>query len=187
MSTTAQRVTHCLSVRNPWASLIVIGLKGIENRSWTTHYRGRIAIHASSKASEIEHYRGFIDDLPLVDDDEAARQIAEFLDDRFDAEDPENKIQSAVIGTAEIVAVHDAGAPDFNVAQLPEESPGYEMPPWQWASPAGSRYLWVLANPVAFATPIRCHGKLNLWRLGDELERQVASETERTLAAGPRW
>ena len=37
------------------------------------------------------------------------------------------------------------------------------------------------------ATPIRCHGKLNLWRLGDELERKVAAETERTLAAGPMW
>ena len=37
----------CLSVRQPWASLIVNGTKTIENRSWRTHYRGPLLIHAS--------------------------------------------------------------------------------------------------------------------------------------------
>jgi len=36
----------CLSVRQPWAWLIVHGHKDIENRSWVTKYRGRILIHA---------------------------------------------------------------------------------------------------------------------------------------------
>ena len=43
----ASAVTHCLSVRQPWASLIVSGFKSVENRSWKTDYRGTIAIHAS--------------------------------------------------------------------------------------------------------------------------------------------
>lgn len=38
---------RCLSVRQPWASLIVNGTKTIENRSWRTHYRGPLLIHAS--------------------------------------------------------------------------------------------------------------------------------------------
>lgn len=37
----------CLSVRQPWASLIVLGLKDVENRTWTTKYRGPLLIHAS--------------------------------------------------------------------------------------------------------------------------------------------
>ena len=41
------RVIRCLSVRQPWASLIVDGTKTIENRSWQTHYRGPLLIHAS--------------------------------------------------------------------------------------------------------------------------------------------
>lgn len=36
-----------LSVRQPWADLIVIGWKDIENRSRATHYRGPLLIHAS--------------------------------------------------------------------------------------------------------------------------------------------
>lgn len=36
-----------LSVRQPWAWLIAAGYKDIENRSWTTDFRGRIYIHAS--------------------------------------------------------------------------------------------------------------------------------------------
>ena len=36
-----------LSIRQPWAWLIVNGYKDIENRTWSTSYRGRIYIHAS--------------------------------------------------------------------------------------------------------------------------------------------
>ena len=35
-----------LSVRQPWAWLIVNGKKNIENRDWPTKFRGRIYIHA---------------------------------------------------------------------------------------------------------------------------------------------
>jgi hypothetical protein len=36
-----------LSVAQPWASAIAFAGKDIENRSWRTHYRGPLAIHAS--------------------------------------------------------------------------------------------------------------------------------------------
>lgn len=36
-----------LSIKQPWAWLIVRGLKDIENRQWLTNYRGDILIHAS--------------------------------------------------------------------------------------------------------------------------------------------
>ena len=42
-----------LSIRQPWASLIASGAKGIENRSWPTRYRGPILIHASQRADNI--------------------------------------------------------------------------------------------------------------------------------------
>jgi ASCH domain len=41
-----------LSVRQPWASLIVRGIKDLENRTWTTRYRGRLLIHASGTIDE---------------------------------------------------------------------------------------------------------------------------------------
>jgi len=40
-----------LSVMQPWATLIALGAKRIETRSWSTSYRGPLAIHASSRMS----------------------------------------------------------------------------------------------------------------------------------------
>jgi hypothetical protein len=45
---------RCLSVRQPWAWLIVNGHKLIENRKWPTRFRGRIWIHASKGMSRSE-------------------------------------------------------------------------------------------------------------------------------------
>ena len=45
-----------LSIVQPWASAIAFAGKNIENRSWRTHYRGPLAIHASGKL-----YRDFLD------------------------------------------------------------------------------------------------------------------------------
>jgi len=36
-----------LSIRQPWAYLITQGSKDIENRSWSTKYRGPFLVHAS--------------------------------------------------------------------------------------------------------------------------------------------
>lgn len=36
-----------LSIKQPWAWLIVNGFKDVENRTWGTYFRGRIMIHAS--------------------------------------------------------------------------------------------------------------------------------------------
>ena len=37
-----------LTIRNPWAELIVSGYKKYEFRSWKTNYRGKILIHSSA-------------------------------------------------------------------------------------------------------------------------------------------
>jgi ASCH domain len=42
-----------LSIKQPWASLIVHGLKDIENRTWRTNYRGPLLVHASLRSDDI--------------------------------------------------------------------------------------------------------------------------------------
>lgn len=39
----------CLSLRQPYAGLLVSGRKTIELRSWNTNFRGRFLVHASKK------------------------------------------------------------------------------------------------------------------------------------------
>ncbi|MBA3351215.1 MAG: ASCH domain-containing protein [Blastocatellia bacterium] len=44
--------TRALSLRQPWAWLVVNGYKDIENRSWRTNHRGPLLIHASSTRTD---------------------------------------------------------------------------------------------------------------------------------------
>lgn len=46
-----------ISIRQPWAWLIVNGYKDIENRTWDTKYRGMVLIHAAkTKPTAVEWY-----------------------------------------------------------------------------------------------------------------------------------
>mmetsp|Transcript_9144 Transcript_9144/g.21939 ORF Transcript_9144/g.21939 Transcript_9144/m.21939 type:complete len:597 (+) Transcript_9144:68-1858(+) len=44
----------CLTLHQPWASLIVYGFKKAEGRSWSSNFTGRLYIHAASKEPEPE-------------------------------------------------------------------------------------------------------------------------------------
>lgn len=46
---------RALSIRQPWAWLIANGYKDIENRTWRTHYRGPLLIHASGGMTRDEY------------------------------------------------------------------------------------------------------------------------------------
>jgi len=52
----------CISILQPWAWLIVNGHKDIENRVWSTKFRGRILIHAGKSYEAAVHDR-YADDL----------------------------------------------------------------------------------------------------------------------------
>jgi hypothetical protein len=46
-----------LSVRQPWAWLLVNGYKDIENRTWYTSYRGPCLIHAGKTFDQVGYER----------------------------------------------------------------------------------------------------------------------------------
>ena len=51
-----------LSIRQPWAWLIVNGYKDIENRTWSTDFRGRVYVHAGRKikSGDFQEQRDYI-------------------------------------------------------------------------------------------------------------------------------
>ena len=57
---------RALSVRQPWAWLIVNGQKPVENRTWRTTYRGQLYIHASQKFDR-EGYEWVRANFPSID------------------------------------------------------------------------------------------------------------------------
>lgn len=43
---------NAISIRQPWASAIALGVKTVETRSWSTKYRGPLVIHASKQLTK---------------------------------------------------------------------------------------------------------------------------------------
>ena len=78
-----------LSIRQPWAWLIIHGGKDVENRSWSTHYTGPLAIHAGKGMS-------------AADFDNAVDLAAKILpaDHRFFAMTRQDFARGGVIGVA---------------------------------------------------------------------------------------
>src|SRR5688572_5460847 len=53
-----------LSIQQPWAELILRGLKDVENRKWRTNHQGPLLIHASRTVDKAEVERhGLPDDI----------------------------------------------------------------------------------------------------------------------------
>lgn len=81
-----------LSVRQPWASLIAIGKKTIETRSWATNYRGKLLIVSSKTGMDKDvPYRNLLSlGLPFG----KAIAIAELIDCRQMREEDEEDAMS---------------------------------------------------------------------------------------------
>lgn len=61
-----------LTVRQPWASLLIAGVKDIENRTWTASYRGWLWIHSAQRRDETPALvelvgRGIAERIPYLD------------------------------------------------------------------------------------------------------------------------
>src|SRR4051812_11429933 len=50
-----------LTLTQPWATLVAIGAKHIETRSWETLYRGPLAIHAAKGLGPVGGKQGLMD------------------------------------------------------------------------------------------------------------------------------
>lgn len=49
------QILKALSIKQPWAWLIVNGYKDVENRSRRTHFRGRILVHAGKTMTRADY------------------------------------------------------------------------------------------------------------------------------------
>jgi len=122
-----------LSVKQPWASLIALGIKDIENRTWACpkKYIGtRVLIHAS-KIGVKDGWRALTE-----------AQIREASNKGLIGYKYGELPSSAIIGSVVIV----------NCVQ---------NHPSIWAEQGV--YNWVLANPVIYDKPISVKGKLSFW------------------------
>lgn len=85
-----------LSIRQPWAWMIVNAGKDIENRNWTTRFRGRFLIHAAKGCTKDE-YQGAIQFA------RRAVRLSGYNLQRYMVPEPRDLHRGGIIAEAEIV------------------------------------------------------------------------------------
>jgi hypothetical protein len=147
-----------ISLLQPWASLIMLGYKSYETRSWATKHRGPLAIAASAGKQGREAC------APGSD-------LAQLLSNHgltFD-----DLPRAAVLGVCSIDSMHKMDETwDLVLGEVELACGDY----------TNGRYAWALSKVQAFPTPIPCKGALSLWEVPAAVELQFpASSNAATL------
>lgn len=139
-----------LSIQQPWASVIVLGEKRIETRSWKTKYRGKLLIHSSKgfpkKHSKLLLEKPFCEVVPKDYKFPLGMIIAEcklvdcvkMIDWKLDKS---HRAVSATLENGEIIKGKELEFGEYD----PE------------------RYSWILENIKMLDKPIPAKGQLGLW------------------------
>jgi hypothetical protein len=122
-----------LSVRQPYAWLLVNGIKTCENRSWDTKHRGTLIIHAGSKAM-------------TKDDWQWLGEICADLDIPVPPADDPLLQTGAIVGCVYLANVVAKPDPDWELGWWDEES-----------------LAWMISAAKQVEEPIPMKGKLQLF------------------------
>jgi hypothetical protein len=160
-----------LTLTQPWATLVAIGAKTIETRSWYTSYRGPLAIHAAKAMPAAARalcgerpFRDVLEPAGLVDYGHAAERFAALP-------------RGAIIAVTYLGSVWRIHQPQWVELVRELRAPGQELPPHEevFGNYAPGRYAWMLHNTHALPEPIPCRGALGLWDLPLAIEPRLAA------------
>lgn len=129
-----------LTLWQPWATLIAIGAKCIETRSWLTHYRGPLAIHAAKTFWGEDRRRCFLPPFSTV---LAAHDLT-----------PDTLLVGKIVCLASLDQYIETRAVDLTEIGENEQAFG----DFSWG-----RFAWFLAHIQPLASPIPARGARRLW------------------------
>lgn len=148
-----------LTIKQPWATLIAIGVKDVENRTWPAKIRGRIAIHASLKLDHSEAWaaaqlmKGFIPRFSI------SRFLEEWNEKRH-----QRYPAGAILATAELYDCQ-------NEINATLESNWFVGP-----------YGFFLRRVIELPEPVYCSGALGFWKLPDDVQAKVDEQMKGRLS-----
>jgi hypothetical protein len=130
----------------PWATLVAIGAKKLETRSWPTYYRGPLLVHAA---------KGF----PAAARGVCYHEVFRYALAREGYNDSSELPIGAIIGIVALVGC-------VSTAQALERIDPVEQ---AFGNYGPGRFAWQLTEAMRFPDPIPCRGALGLWRVPDEI------------------
>lgn len=144
-------IIKAITLTQPWATLVALGYKQVETRSWRTDYRGPLVIHAAKSFPRWARDT-MIEDLHFA----AALQ-------GFTANDLPRGAALCVVELLGCVPVTEspvwAEKVNFSLGHKMSVSEIY----FGDYAPDGGRYAWPMRLIEVFAEPIPCSGALGLW------------------------
>lgn len=157
-----------LSLLQPWASLVVLGHKKIETRSWNTKYRGELLIHASMGKKK--------EGISLFNESKSSFLYnSEFGGIAF------NDLPfGAIIGKVNLIATIPTESVLKSEGYRIDDENGKMLHDWKFSNKERAfgdyslnRFGWLLSDPILFKEPIPCKGQLLIWNVPKELHRAV--------------
>ena len=138
------RDTKCLSMWQPWASLLIWGFKRFEGRVWDTDYRGPLWIHAGAK----------VPDKETIDSVESQyRKLYQGVDlPPF----PTSYPTGCLIGVIDLQDVIDQKVYTENV-------------PKRYTGESTEEHLFVVRNPRRLMVNVKCVGNKGIFDLEDSI------------------
>lgn len=137
-----------ITIWQPWAELIIRGFKQYETRSWPTHYRGKIAIHAGQYHSlPHEVYAGIAAAIGIPPEAYDGSWLF-YLENGIGA-------FGAVIGTVTL-------AGSFSTDGLRRTLSAREIAMGDFTD---GRHAWKLERPMRCDPPVPARGRQGLWNL----------------------
>lgn len=145
-----------LTLWQPWASLIALGLKEYETRSWGTSYRGELAIHAAKRKMDMDAKLTWSNAISLAQ--EAGKDVSRlpYLEDI-----PLGEIV-AVVNLTDCLRMVDNPSLKSRSTILIEDQSYLELEVGFWTLEEGDRYAWKLENIRPLHSPIPYKGSQGL-------------------------
>jgi putative component of membrane protein insertase Oxa1/YidC/SpoIIIJ protein YidD len=145
-----------LTILQPWASLLAIGEKLYETRSWATKYRGPIAIHAGK-----QDFRVLIRTLPV----NTQKAMYDALCDAYGIKSGAftRLTAGAIIATAELIECHCIVQHGSNGIVTDRGTITCSEQELIFGDFTPGRYAWAFANMKLLPEPIPARGHQRLW------------------------
>lgn len=156
-----------LTLTQPWATLIALGAKRIETRSWQTSYRGELAIHAGKGLGEFDS-EAELWIRCLTDPFRAALTAGGYANP---GHLPRGKIV-AVVNLDSIWRLMAGGIEGFS-----PQPPANEL---AFGNYAPGRFGFLLTDSRPLPEPIPCRGALSLWEVPAEVQAQIRAQLVET-------
>jgi activating signal cointegrator 1 len=164
-----------LTLTAPWGTLISLGAKTIETRSWSTSYRGPLAIHQGSNLKPVGGKRGLWE---LVWHPPFRDVLAEHAGSRHMDDILAGLPRGVIVAVCDLVGCYptartDGGDEAYVIKAGSQHKYRELVPVWGNERTFGDyslgRFAWVLVNVRALPEPIPMRGQLGLWELHDAL------------------